>query len=47
MTKHGTNDLVIYGYSQCAVVANLEKRRLAEPIPAGNPSPKHRLRAQR
>ena len=31
--------LVIYGYSQGAVVANLEKRKLAEQYPAGTKAP--------
>ena len=33
MAKHGNDDLVIYGYSQGAMVANREKRKLAEQYP--------------
>ena len=47
MAKHGNDDLVIYGYSQGAIIANLEKQRLAEQYPAGTTSPRHRLRAER
>ena len=47
MAEHGNDNLVIYGYSQGAVVANLEKRKLAEQYPAGTESPQHRLRAGR
>ncbi|MDT5176252.1 MAG: hypothetical protein QOJ95_450 [Mycobacterium sp.] len=39
MAEHGTNDLVIYGYSQGAVVANLEKRKLAAQYPPGTTAP--------
>ena len=39
MAAHGNDDLVIYGYSQGAVVANLEKRKLAEQYPAGTKAP--------
>ena len=39
MAKHGNDDLVIFGYSQGAVVANLEKRKLAEQYPAGTEAP--------
>ena len=47
MAEHGNDHLVIYGYSQGAVVANVEKRRLAEQYPDGNHSPRYRLRAER
>ena len=39
MAKHGNDHLVIYGYSQGAVIANLEKRKLAEQYPAGTEAP--------
>ena len=39
MAVHGNGDLVIYGYSQSAVIANLEKRKLAEQYPAGTEAP--------
>lgn len=39
MAEHGNDHLVIYGYSQGAVVANVEKRRLAEQYPAGTTAP--------
>ena len=34
MAEHGNDHLVIYGYSQGAIVANVEKRKLAEQYPA-------------
>ncbi len=39
MAAHGNDDLVIYGYSQSAVIANREKRKLAEQYPAGTEAP--------
>ena len=39
MAAHGNDHLVIYGYSQGAVIANLEKRKLAEQYPAGTEAP--------
>ena len=39
MAEHGNDHLVIYGYSQGAVVANVEKRKLAEQYPAGTKAP--------
>jgi hypothetical protein len=39
MAAHGNDDLVIYGYSQGAVVAIGEKRKLAEQYPAGTKAP--------
>ncbi|MGE5697993.1 MAG: PE-PPE domain-containing protein [Candidatus Sericytochromatia bacterium] len=39
MAAHGNDHLVIYGYSQSAVIANLEKRKLAEQYPAGTTAP--------
>jgi len=33
MTKYGNDHLVIYGYGQSAVIANMEKQRLAEQYP--------------
>ena len=39
MAEHGNDHLVIYGYSQGAVVANVEKRKLAEQYPAGTNAP--------
>ena len=39
MAEHGNDHLVIYGYSQGAVIANLEKRKLAEQYPAGTEAP--------
>ena len=39
MAKHGNDHLVIYGYSQGAIIANLEKRKLAEQYPAGTKAP--------
>ena len=39
MDKHGNDNLVIYGYSQGAAIANLEKRKLAEQYPAGTAAP--------
>ena len=47
MANQPNDQLVIYGYSQGAMVANLEKRKLAEQYPAGTDSPRHRLRAER
>jgi hypothetical protein len=39
MAKNANDDLVIYGYSQGAVIANAEKRKLAEQYPAGTTAP--------
>ena len=39
MAAHGNDHLVIYGYSQGAVVAVKEKRKLAEQYPAGTTAP--------
>ena len=39
MAEHGNDNLVIYGFSQGAVVANVEKRKLAEQYPAGTEAP--------
>ncbi len=39
MAKHPNDHLVIYGYSQGAIIANLEKRKLAEQYPAGTKAP--------
>ena len=39
MAEHGNDHLVIYGYSQGAIVANREKRKLAEQYPAGTKAP--------
>jgi hypothetical protein len=39
MAAHGNDRLVIYGYSQGAMIANLEKRKLAEQYPAGTAAP--------
>ena len=39
MAAHGNDHLVIYGYSQGAGVANVEKRKLAEQYPAGTTAP--------
>ena len=39
MAKHPSDHLVIYGYSQGAIIANLEKRKLAEQYPAGTTAP--------
>ena len=39
MAKYGNDHLVIYGYSQGAIIANLEKRKLAEQYPAGTTAP--------
>jgi hypothetical protein len=39
MAAHGNDHLVIYGYSQSAVIANLEKRKLAEQYPTGTAAP--------
>jgi hypothetical protein len=39
MANHGNDNLVIYGYSQGAEVANLEKQRLAQQYPAGTQAP--------
>ena len=39
MAEHPNDHLVIYGYSQGAVIANLEKRKLAEQYPAGTKAP--------
>ncbi|WP_420751440.1 PE-PPE domain-containing protein [Rhodococcus sp. O3] len=39
MAAHGNDHLVIYGYSQSAILANMEKRKLAEQYPAGTPAP--------
>jgi hypothetical protein len=36
---NGNDDLVIFGYSQSASIANLEKRKLAEQYPAGTKAP--------
>jgi hypothetical protein len=35
IAEHPNDHLVIYGYSQGAIIANLEKQRLAEQYPAG------------
>ncbi len=39
MAEHGNDDLVIYGYSQSALIANREKRKLAEQYPKGSEAP--------
>ncbi|WP_020104993.1 PE-PPE domain-containing protein [Nocardia sp. 348MFTsu5.1] len=39
MAENGNDDLVITGYSQGAVVANVEKRKLAAQYPAGTEAP--------
>ena len=39
MAVHPGQPLVIYGYSQGAIVANLERRKLAELYPEGTPAP--------
>ena len=39
MAEHGNDHLVIYGYSQGAIIANREKQRLAEQYPAGTQAP--------
>ena len=39
MADSGNDHLVIYGYSQGAAIANLEKRKLAEQYPAGTTAP--------
>jgi PE-PPE domain len=39
MAEHGNDNLVIYGYSQGAGVANIEKRKLAEQYPVGTTAP--------
>lgn len=39
MAAHPNESLVIYGYSQSTIVANLEKKRLAEKYPVGTPAP--------
>ena len=39
MAEHPNDHLVIYGYSQSAVIANLEKRKLAEQYPEGTDAP--------
>ena len=39
MAAHPSDHLVIYGYSQGATIANLEKQRLAEQYPAGTTPP--------
>src|SRR5262245_49849648 len=39
MAKHGNDHLVISGYPQGAVIANLEKRKLAEQYPPGTKAP--------
>lgn len=39
MAAHGNDDLLIYGYSQGAMIANREKRKLAEQYPTGTTAP--------
>ena len=39
MAEHGNDHLVIYGYSQGAIVATMEKRKLAEQYPLGTEAP--------
>ena len=39
MAEHPNDHLVIYGYSQGATIANLEKQRLAEQYPEGTKAP--------
>jgi pimeloyl-ACP methyl ester carboxylesterase len=39
MAAHGNDNLVIYGYSQGAMIANREKRKLAEQYPEGTKAP--------
>ena len=39
MAAHGDNDLVIYGLSQGATIANVEKKRLAEQYPDRDTAP--------
>jgi hypothetical protein len=39
MAAHPNDHLVIYGYSQSALIANREKRKLAEQYPAGTKAP--------
>ena len=47
MAAHGNDHLVIYGYSQGAGVANVEKQQARRAVPGGNHSPRYRLRAGR
>ena len=47
MAAHPNEALVIFGYSQGAVIANIEKQKLAEQYPKGTEAPRHRLRAER
>ena len=47
MAAHPNEALVIYGYSQGAVIANIEKQQARRAIPGGDRGPRHRLRAQR
>jgi hypothetical protein len=39
MAAHDNDDLVIFGYSQSALIANRVKRKLAEQYPAGTEAP--------
>jgi predicted esterase len=39
MAEHGNDHLVIYGYSQGAIIANLAKQKLAEQYPPGTTAP--------
>ena len=47
MAEHGNDHLVIYGYSQGAVIANRGEAQARRAVPGGNQSPRHRLRAER
>ena len=47
MAAHPNEALVIYGYSQGAIVANIEKQQARRAVPGGDRRPRHRLRADR
>ncbi len=47
MAANGNDNLVIYGYSQGAGIANVVKRNLAEQYPTGTEAPRYRVRAGR
>ena len=47
MAEHGNDHLVIYGYSQGAVIANRGEAQARRAVPGGNQGPRYRLRAGR
>ena len=47
IAAHPNDHLVIYGYSQSALIANRGEAKARRTVPEGNRRPRHRLRAGR